>query len=269
MGAYKAFRDVEEFIDINGNSKRLCQLLDEKVLRLADAYELAVKEAQRKERVFEPFTQPLEKRPAKETGVGRKAREARETIVKLLYDERISAGHDRVRSSVAELRALVDEARGQWEAAFAAHRKAMVNQLLNPQMADQDAVKSHPAPGVASASNRAEPAQDAPIRSVNRKTPETLQFEGAVHTAMTDVWNNWKFNHATDPTLPEPNKGDMHGAALNMLINSGIKSARKHPTLSMVRDAATAWHKPQPVKVTVSPSVAPPTTTRHAFKGEK
>jgi hypothetical protein len=99
------------------------------------------------------------------------------------------------------------------------------------------------------------------------KRPKTIEFENAVLVAMTKVWNQWKSNSASDPTLKEPTKGEMHGAALNELLEKGIKSSNKKPTLQMVSDAAKPWKKPGPMPVAVSPSVAP--KKRHPFKAEK
>lgn len=117
----------------------------------------------------------------------------------------------------------------------------------------------------AGASEDMEPVQDAPIRPVNKKTPETLAFVASVHTALTGVWNDWKSNQARDPSLIEPTKSEMCDAAFKKLI--GAKGKRKAATISMIRDAAKDWHKPQSATVPVSASVAPP--TRHPFKGDK
>lgn len=99
------------------------------------------------------------------------------------------------------------------------------------------------------------------------KKPKTLVFEKAVMDQMTNVWNQWKVNQASDSKLTEPTKGEMHNQVLNALNAASIMSANKYPTLQMVCDKAKKWKKPAPMPVPVSPSVA--MQKRHAFKGER
>ncbi len=103
--------------------------------------------------------------------------------------------------------------------------------------------------------------------SANRKTAETLDFEAAVHAAMTAVWNDWQFNKVNHKSLPQPTKNNMYPSALNKLLEKRIKGKRKQPNLSMVRDAARSWNIPASIKLPISPALAPP--KRHSFKGEK
>ena len=110
-------------------------------------------------------------------------------------------------------------------------------------------------------------AGEAPTAPLNNKTAETLAFESAAMRAMTTVWNDWKFNSASNSALQVPTKGEMHQAALNKLLTDEVKGKRKAPTLSMVKDATKSWTKPASVKVSVSPALAP--AKRHRFKGDE
>jgi hypothetical protein len=108
---------------------------------------------------------------------------------------------------------------------------------------------------------------ETPAARVNNKTQATLKFEAAAMKGMTSVWNDWKKNHASDKTLKEPTKGEMHQAVLNKLLADEVHGRRKKPNPSMVKDATKSWTKPASVKGSVSPALAP--AKRHSFKGVK
>jgi hypothetical protein len=99
------------------------------------------------------------------------------------------------------------------------------------------------------------------------KTKKRLDFEMEVRLAMDEAWNRYKFNRAKDPTLKEPKKWEMHVTALELINDKGIKSAKKNPNISMVKDASAGWQKPRPPRSKPIPALAP--KARPHFKGDK
>jgi hypothetical protein len=122
-----------------------------------------------------------------------------------------------------------------------------------------------PEPLVAVCDDAGKSRASTATRATN-KGPKTLAFEAAVMAEMTQVWNQYKTNKASNGELAEPTKGDMHDSVFNNLKDS-IESKNKKPTLQMVADAAKPWKKPASIAVPVVAALEP--VKRHKWKGAR
>jgi hypothetical protein len=109
-----------------------------------------------------------------------------------------------------------------------------------------------------------------PLSSMSRKntkTTETLKFEESVHKAMTEVWNTYLLNAASNPKFKKPTKTDMYPAVLKLLNDREVAGKNKNPTTSMVKDAAAMWKRPREAPQKTIPALVP--KARPYFKGDK